>query len=85
LSISQLSYGIFSSVQQIQVWDPFQILGVSVFSSSTVIKHQYKRKSLLYHPDKRLKGMTKEDAEAKFIDLTKAYKAYVRTQVVNDI
>jgi translocation protein SEC63 len=78
LSISQLIYGIGSSVQQIQVWDPFHILGVSVFSSSTVIKHQYKRKSLQYHPDKRLKWMTKEDAEAKFIDLTKAYKAYLR-------
>lgn len=79
LSISQLSYGIYSSVQHVRVWDPFHILGVSVFSSSAVIKQRYKRKSLQFHPDKRPRWMTKEEAEAKFIDLTKAYKAYSRT------
>jgi translocation protein SEC63 len=85
LSVFQLSYGIYSSVQQVQVWDPFHILGVSVFSSSMVIKQRYKRKSLQFHPDKRPRWMTKEEAEAKFIDLTKAYKAYSRTpDTVND-
>jgi translocation protein SEC63 len=63
----------------IQVWDPFQIIGVSPFSSLAQIKRNYKRRSLKFHPDKVPKGlgMSKEQAEAKFIDLTKAYKAYI--------
>jgi len=73
--VSRLSYGIYCNLQESQVWDPFHILGASVFSSSTIIRRCYKRKSLQYHPDKRPKWMAKEAAEAIFIDLTKAYKA----------
>ena len=75
LTILQLSTVIQSS-PQVQIWDPFRLLEVSIFSSSTHIKRQYKRKSLKFHPDKRSKDITKEEAEAIFIDITKAYKAY---------
>lgn len=73
--ILQLGIKIQSS-PQIQIWDPFRLLDVSAFSSTPHIKRQYKRKSLKFHPDKRSPGVTKEEAEAIFIDITKAYKAY---------
>jgi len=74
-TILQLSTTLQSS-SQVRIWDPFRLLDVSTFSSTTYIKRQYKRKSLKFHPDKRSKDVTKEDAEAIFIDITKAYKAY---------
>lgn len=75
-TIFQMSTTILSS-PQVQIWDPFRLLDVSVFSSAACIKRQYKRKSLKSHPDKRSKDVTKEESEAIFIDITKAYKAYL--------
>ena len=75
-AILLLSTRIYENKQQIQVWDPFNILEVSSFSSYAYIRRQYKRKSLKFHPDKQPKGMTKEQAEKSFIEITKAYKAY---------
>ena len=73
-TIIQLSTTVHAS-PQLQIWDPFRLLNVSTFSSTTQIKRQYKRKSLKFHPDKRPKNVTKEEAEGLFIDITKAYKA----------
>ena len=73
-TIIQLSMTVYVS-PQLQIWDPFPLLDVSAFSSIMHIKRQYKRKSLKFHPDKRLKHITKEEAESRFIDITKAYKA----------
>jgi translocation protein SEC63 len=75
-TIINLGTTIYNSRERIQIWDPFHILEVSSFSSNAYIKKQYKRKSLKFHPDKRPTGMTKEQAEEKFISITKAYKAY---------
>ena len=72
-NIWHLSTRIYSSRQQLQIWDPFHLLGVSSFSSNIHIRKQYKLKSLKFHPDKQPKGMTKEEATSAFIDITKAY------------
>jgi preprotein translocase subunit Sec63 len=81
LIIFRYSQRIHSSRQEIQIWDPHHILGVSSYSSIANIKHQYKRLSLKYHPDKRLNGVSKDRAEELFTELTKAYKACVFRQL----
>jgi preprotein translocase subunit Sec63 len=75
LVIFHLARSIYLS-PSVQVWDPYQILDVTPLSSYKVIKRQYKRKSLKYHPDKQ-RGISKEEAEDKFRDLTRAYKVYI--------
>ncbi|KAK6907520.1 hypothetical protein I203_101515 [Kwoniella mangroviensis CBS 8507] len=59
------------------VYNPFEILGLSDKSSEKQIKKHYKKLSLQFHPDKikLAENQTKEDAEQKFVELTKAYKS----------
>ncbi|WWC88015.1 uncharacterized protein L201_002918 [Kwoniella dendrophila CBS 6074] len=59
------------------IYNPFEILGLSDSSTEKQIKKHYKKLSLQFHPDKlKLSGnQTKEDAESKFVELTKAYKS----------
>ncbi|WVW80319.1 hypothetical protein I302_102298 [Kwoniella bestiolae CBS 10118] len=59
------------------IYNPFEILGLSDSSNEKQIKKHYKKLSLQFHPDKiRLsENQTKEDAEQKFVELTKAYKS----------
>ncbi|RXK35529.1 hypothetical protein M231_07208 [Tremella mesenterica] len=59
------------------VYNPFEILGLSDSSSDKQIKKHYKKLSLQFHPDKikLADNQTKEDADAKFVELTKAYKS----------
>ncbi|WVR05699.1 hypothetical protein IAU60_002723 [Kwoniella sp. DSM 27419] len=59
------------------VYDPFEILGISSSSSEKQIKKHYKKLSLQFHPDKikLSENQTKEDADSKFVELTKAYKS----------
>ena len=59
----------------IHVWNPFHILGVSSISSISQIKRAYKQQCVSNHPDKR-KRRAKAEAEAAFIEITKAYKVY---------
>jgi preprotein translocase subunit Sec63 len=59
----------------IQVWNPYHILGVSSRSFISQIKRGYKLRCISSHPDKR-KASGKAEAEAAFIELTKAYKVY---------
>ena len=75
LAIFQCMRIINSLPPQPQRWDPFQLLDVSIFASSKHIKRQYKRLSVKYHPDKCPNDSQRECA-TKFIELTKAYKAY---------
>jgi translocation protein SEC63 len=77
LIVFQYAHSIHSSRQEIQIWDPHHLLGVSSYSSIAYIKQQYKRMSLKYHPDKSLNGLSKVQAEEIFVELTKAYKACV--------
>jgi len=55
-------------------WDPVNILGVPADASVDDIKKAYKELSLKWHPDKHPADM-KEEAQAKFIEILRAYKA----------
>nr|XP_019011920.1 translocation protein SEC63 [Kwoniella pini CBS 10737]OCF50701.1 translocation protein SEC63 [Kwoniella pini CBS 10737] len=59
------------------IYNPFEILGLSDSTNEKQIKKHYKKLSLQYHPDKikLAENQTKEDAEQKFVELTKAYKS----------
>lgn len=72
-------YRIATTKVDNEIWDPYAILGISTSSSLDVIKSHYKKLSRTFHPDKiKLVGnMTKEMVEQKFVNITKAYKAYI--------
>ncbi|KAK0547660.1 secretory subunit [Tilletia horrida] len=59
------------------VYDPFAILNLKTTATDKEIKKHYKKLSIKFHPDKieLAANETKEWAEAKFIELTKAYKS----------
>ena len=42
----------FMIIAQIQVFEPFSILGLETGASEADIKKAYRRLSILYHPDK---------------------------------
>jgi len=73
-----MCYLIATTKIENKIWDPYQILGISASSSLATIKSHYKKLSKSLHPDKiKLVGnITKEMVEGRFVDLTKAYKAY---------
>ncbi|KAL3924288.1 MAG: hypothetical protein SGILL_001140 [Bacillariaceae sp.] len=54
-----------------------EVLGVDVDATDTDIKRLYRRKALLYHPDKynpnNPEGLSKDACEEKFKELTNAY------------
>ena len=74
-------YRVITTKVENRIWDPYAILGLSSSSSLKQIKSHYKKLSRALHPDKiKLIGnMTKEEVEKKFVDITKAYKAYVHS------
>lgn len=74
-----MAYRIATTKVDNEIWDPYAILGISTSSSLDVIKSHYKKLSRTFHPDKiKLVGnMTKDMVEQKFVNLTKAYKAYL--------
>lgn len=78
LAFAALAYVIAQSPSTAStIYDPFEILGLSSSSDDKAIKRHYKKLSLKFHPDKiKLTGNdTLADAEAKFVELTKAYKS----------
>lgn len=72
-------YRIATTKIENTIWDPYAVLGLSSSSPLEKIKSHYKKLSKSLHPDKiKLVGnLTKEMVEQKFVDITKAYKAYV--------
>ncbi|CAG8727560.1 13179_t:CDS:2, partial [Ambispora leptoticha] len=68
-----LTYKVSTVEVDIEVWDPYEILGISEGASSDQIKKVYKKLSLQWHPDKAPEDQ-KAEHEIKFIDITKAYK-----------
>jgi translocation protein SEC63 len=74
-----LCYVIYNApkISGLSTYDPFEILGISSGSDDAFIKKHFKRISLKFHPDKikLAPNQTKEDADAHFVELTKAYKA----------
>jgi translocation protein SEC63 len=77
--VGYMGYRIATTKVENKIWDPFAVLGISSSSSLDMVKSHYKKLSRALHPDKvKLIGnMTKEEVEAKFVDITKAYKAYI--------
>ena len=77
--VGYMSYLIATTKIENIVWDPYVVLGIPTSSSIEVIKSHYKKLSRTLHPDKiKLVGnITKEMVETKFVEITKAYKAYV--------
>ena len=55
------------------LWDPYRILNVDEDADERTIKKAFKKLSLIYHPDK-IKDENREEAEGKFVDISKAYK-----------
>ena len=52
-------------------FDPYEILGINMDASTTVIKKAYRKLALTYHPDR---NSNNPEAAAKFIRISKAYE-----------
>ena len=63
---------ILEANKKIKVFDPFEILEVNPSSSLAQIKKAFKRKALIFHPDKNPNNL---QAKAQFMLLTKAYES----------
>jgi translocation protein SEC63 len=59
---------------EVKLWDPFEILGIGESSTTQEVKKAFRKASLQWHPDKVESDM-KDEAEKKYVELTKAYKA----------
>ncbi|EPQ59753.1 DnaJ-domain-containing protein [Gloeophyllum trabeum ATCC 11539] len=72
-----LSYKVSNIKSDEKVYDPFEILEISRSATEKEIKSRYKKLSKLFHPDKvkLAVNQTMEQVEARFVELTKAYKA----------
>ncbi|CAI2175526.1 11208_t:CDS:10, partial [Funneliformis geosporum] len=68
-----LIYQITTVKFEIDVWDPYEVLGISEGSTLPQIKKHFKELSRKWHPDKAPADQ-KAEYESKFIDFTKAYK-----------
>jgi translocation protein SEC63 len=54
------------------LWDPYEILGVDSSVDQAGVRRAFRKLSLKYHPDKVTEN--KDEAEKKFVDISKAYK-----------
>jgi len=74
---SVLAYRVATTKIDNKIYDPFEILGITSSTSEAAIKSHYKKLSKLFHPDKvKLTGNdTAESVAARFVEITKAYKA----------
>lgn len=70
-------YKVATSKNDTKVYNPFEILGINMGTSVKEIKSHYKKLSRKFHPDKVKLGVndTIEAVEARFVEITKAYKA----------
>lgn len=71
-----------------QLWDPYDILGVSRSASEKDIDRFYKKLSIKYHPDKArpdpAKNETIETINERWVEMTKAYKALTDEDIRNN-
>ncbi|KAH8106334.1 DnaJ-domain-containing protein [Cristinia sonorae] len=72
-----LAYKVATTENIVKVYNPFEILGLSSGAPLKVIKSQYKTMAKAMHPDKVKLAVneTIEAVEARFVEVTKAYKA----------
>mmetsp|Transcript_78535 Transcript_78535/g.138373 ORF Transcript_78535/g.138373 Transcript_78535/m.138373 type:complete len:671 (-) Transcript_78535:132-2144(-) len=78
IALSAIWAGIFGTGMQlghekeINKFDPFELLDVTPQATSSQIKRNYRKLSLVYHPDKNADDPL---AASRFIQITKAYQA----------
>ena len=58
--------------------DPFVILEMENTVSIIEVKTAYRRMALKYHPDKRAKGISEEEANRKFREVKRAYELILK-------
>ncbi|CCM05893.1 uncharacterized protein FIBRA_08131 [Fibroporia radiculosa] len=75
--VAFLVYKVSTTEVENKVYDPFEILGLGSGVDLKTIKSHYKKLSRKFHPDKvKLDiNQTIEAVEAKFVEITKAYKS----------
>lgn len=65
-----LNFDMVNSIEGLQSFDPYQILDVGMDADERAIRKQYRKLSLIHHPDKNPDNPL---AVQEFIRLTKAY------------
>ncbi|RKP07186.1 Sec63 Brl domain-containing protein [Thamnocephalis sphaerospora] len=75
-----VAYKIATTPVELKIWDPYEVLGLSTSAELDQIKKHYKKLSLKYHPDK-VADELKEESEAKFVEITKAYKVLTDDEI----
>lgn len=72
-----LTYKVSTTKVENIVYDPFEILGIRTGTAEKEIKSHYKKLSRKFHPDKVKLAInqTMEQVEARFVEITKAYKS----------
>ncbi|KAK9768618.1 secretory subunit [Basidiobolus ranarum] len=75
-----LAYKASTTVIETNIWDPYEILGIETGATTKEVKKHYKKLSLKWHPDKVSSDMA-EEAESKFVELTKAYKVLTDDEI----
>ncbi|KAF0493523.1 Sec63-domain-containing protein [Gigaspora margarita] len=68
-----LAYKIATIKVVIELWDPYEVMGISEGTALDIIKKRFKELSRIWHPDKAPHDK-KMEYEEKFIDISKAYK-----------
>ncbi|CAN9139065.1 unnamed protein product [Alternaria alternata] len=70
------------------IWDPYEVLGVSRNADEKAIKKHYRRLSLSLHPDKAredpAKNITIQSINDHWVDVTKAFKALTDEEIRNN-
>ncbi|KAF1914632.1 Sec63 Brl domain-containing protein [Ampelomyces quisqualis] len=70
------------------IWDPYDVLGVSRNADERAIKRHYRRLSLTMHPDKAHedpeKNITIQSINDHWVDVTKAFKALTDEEIRNN-
>ncbi|RPD62137.1 translocation protein sec63 [Lentinus tigrinus ALCF2SS1-7] len=71
------AYKISKTENVNKIYDPFEILGISTSMTTKEIKSHYKKLSRKFHPDKVKLAIneTMDAVEARFVEITKAYKS----------
>lgn len=69
-----------------KLWDPYVILDISRSATEKAIKKQYRKMSLIHHPDKAnpVGNQTLEDINSLYVEITKAYKALTDEEIRNN-
>lgn len=71
-----------------QIWDPYEVLGISRSADEKAIKKHYRRLSLSLHPDKAredpAKNVTIQSINDHWVDVTKAFKALTDEEIRNN-